>query len=82
MDGTYIKVIGKWTYYYRAIPKFGKNLDFMLSVHRDKTAATAFFSCAIGSNSLPGRMVITKSGENLAGLQNMNYPLILTARSG
>ena len=28
MDETYIKVKGKWTYYYRAIDKFGKTLDF------------------------------------------------------
>ena len=35
MDERYIKVEGKWTYYYRAIDKFGKILDFMLSEHRD-----------------------------------------------
>jgi putative transposase len=29
-DETYIKVKGKWAYYYRAIDKFGKTLDFML----------------------------------------------------
>ena len=40
MDETYIKVKGKWTYYYRAIDKFGKTLDFMLSEHRDEAAAT------------------------------------------
>ena len=31
MDETYIRVIGKWSYYYRATDKFGKTLDFMLS---------------------------------------------------
>lgn len=36
MDETYIKVKGKWSYYYRAIGKFGKTLDFMLSEHRDE----------------------------------------------
>ena len=35
MDETYIKVKGKWTYYYRAIDKLGKTLDFMLLEHRD-----------------------------------------------
>ena len=34
-----IKVKGKWTYYYRAIDKFGKTLDFMLSEKRDEAAA-------------------------------------------
>jgi len=77
MDETYIKVKGKWTYYYRAIDKFGKTLDFMLSEHRDEAAATAFFARAIGNNGFPDKVVIDKSGANLAGLQNMNCALIL-----
>jgi|TARA_B110000902_G_scaffold166201_1_gene189735 putative transposase len=40
MDETYIKVKGKWTYYYRAIDKLGKTLDFMLSEQRDEAAPT------------------------------------------
>lgn len=77
MDETYIKVKGKWTYYYRAIDKFGKTLDFMLSERRDEAAATAFFTRAIGNNGFPDKVVIDKSGANLAGLQNMNCLLIL-----
>ncbi len=77
MDETYIKVKGKWTYYYRAIDKFGKTLDFMLSEHRDEASATAFFARAIGNNGFPDRVVIDKSGANLAGLQNMNCLLLL-----
>jgi putative transposase len=75
---TYIKVKGKWTYYYRAIDKFGKTLDFMLSEHRDEAAATAFFTRAISNNGFPDRVVIDKSGANFAGLQNMNCLLILS----
>jgi putative transposase len=74
---TYIKVKGKWTYYYRAIDKFGRTFDFMLSDHQDEAAATAFFTRVIGNNGFPDRVVIDKSGANLAGLQNMNYLLIL-----
>jgi putative transposase len=77
MDATYIKVKGKWAYDYRAIERFGKTLDFMLSEHRDEAAATAFFTRAIGNNGFPDRVVIDKSGANLAGLQNMNCLLIL-----
>ena len=76
-DETYIKVKGKWTYYYRAIDKFGKTLDFMLSEQRDEVAASAFLTRAIGNNGFPDRVVIDKSGANLAGLQNMNCLLIL-----
>ncbi len=49
----------------------------MLSERRDEAAATAFFTRAIGNNGLPDRVVIDKSGANLAGLQNMNILLIL-----
>ncbi|NRA85931.1 MAG: IS6 family transposase [Rhizobiales bacterium] len=77
MDETYIKVKGKWTYYYRAVDKHGKTLDFMLSVNRDKTAATEFFNKTIQTNGFPDKVVIDKSGANLAGLYNINCQLII-----
>ena len=43
MDETYIKVKGKWCYLYRAVDKFGKTIDFMLSANRDEASARAFF---------------------------------------
>ena len=49
----------------------------MLFEHRDEAAATAFFTRAIGNNGFPDRVVIDKSGANLAGLENMNCLLIL-----
>jgi putative transposase len=58
MDKTYIKVKGRWTYYYRAVDKTGKTLDFMLSERRDKAAARrseseqlAPMACRFGSLS-------------------------------
>jgi putative transposase len=33
-DEIYIKVTGKWTYYFRAVDKFGKTLDFILKEER------------------------------------------------
>ena len=77
MDETYIKVKGRWTYLYRAIDKFGKTLDFMLSERRDEAAATAFFKRTIENNGIPEKVVIDKSGANFAGLQNMNIYLML-----
>lgn len=38
-DETYIRVRGSWVYLYRAVDKFGKPLDFMLSRRRNKPAA-------------------------------------------
>ena len=62
-------------YLYRAIDKHGKTLDFMLSKRRDQAAARLFFRRAIETNGLPSRIVIDKSGANLAGLQRINVGL-------
>ena len=80
MGETYIKVKGKWNYLYRAVDKFGKTLDFMLSERRDEAAATSFFTRTLGNNGVPERVVIDKSGANLAGLKNMNSLLMLNGR--
>jgi len=47
MDETYIKIKGVWNYLYRAVDKEGDTSDFMLSKHRDKASAKAFFTKAI-----------------------------------
>ena len=79
MDETYIKVKGKWTYLYRAVDRDGQTLDFMLSERRDLAAVRRFFRRAITTNGQPDRVVIDKSGANLAGLQAVNVILKLTA---
>ena len=78
MDETYIRVKGKWTYLYRAVDRDGKTLDFLLSKRRDLSAARRFFKRAIGTNGVPDRIVIDKSGANLAGLQAVNVILKFT----
>lgn len=72
MDETYIRVRGKRTYFYRAVDRDGQTLDFMLSERRDLAAAPRFFTQAIGTNSVPDRVVIDKSGANLADLTAVN----------
>ena len=78
MDETYIRVKGKWMYHYRAVDRNGETLDFMLSERRDKPAARRFFQRAIGNNGVPDRIVIDKSGANLAGLEAVNVILKFT----
>ncbi|TYC64263.1 IS6 family transposase [Rhodobacterales bacterium] len=78
MDETYLKVRDRWVYLYRAIDKYGDTVDFMLSEAWDEAAATAFFEKAIGTNALPEKVVMDKSGANLAGLTNVNIYLLLT----
>jgi putative transposase len=75
MDETYVKVKGEWVYFYRAVDKLGKTLDFMLSKRRNKSAATKFFARALEVNGLPRKIVIYKSGANTAGINAINRML-------
>lgn len=75
MDETYIKVKGNGVYLYRAVDKYGKTLDFMLSQRRNKPAATKFFARALEVNGLPRKIVIDKSGANTAGIKAINKML-------
>ena len=82
MDETYIKVKGQWVYLYRAVDKEGNTIDFMLSEKRDEEAARAFFIKAIGSNGLPEKMTMDKSGANKAGIDTINLQLALLFMMG
>jgi transposase-like protein len=46
VDETYLKVGGRWACLYRAIDRDGNLVDAMLSEHRDRAAAQAFFRSA------------------------------------
>ncbi len=82
VDETYIKVRGQWAYLYRAVDRDGQTLDFMLSKHRDLAAARRFFKKTIAANGVPEKIVIDKSGANLAGLQAVNTILKFTGTGG
>ncbi|MEE9926412.1 MAG: IS6 family transposase [Brucella anthropi] len=81
VDETYIKVRGQWTYLYRAVDRDGQTLDFMLSERRNLAAARRFFKKAIAANGVPDKIVIDKSGANLAGAQAVNTILKITGHS-
>ena len=78
MDETYIKVKGRWVYYYRAVDKHGAIIDCYLSETRDEPAARAFFNRAINQHGLPEKVVIDKSGANTAALDTINVRLWLS----
>ena len=82
MDETYIKIKGVWQYLYRAVDKEGNTIDFMLAKNRDEVAAKAFFIKAIGSNGLPEKITIDKSGANKAGIDAINLQLIVLSLLG
>ncbi|MBM3605614.1 MAG: IS6 family transposase, partial [Alphaproteobacteria bacterium] len=75
MDETYIKVKGQWVYLYRAVDKFGKTLDFMLSKRRNKPAAIKFLARAMEVNGLLRKIVIDKSAANTQGIKDINRML-------
>jgi putative transposase len=78
MDETYIKIKGKWVYYYRAVDKHSAIVDFYLSKTLDEPAARAFFNKVLESSSLPSKVVIDKSGANIAALDTLNVQLWLS----
>ena len=78
MDETCVKVRGQWVYLYRSVAKHGGTVDLMLSTRRDSAATKRFFRQAISSNGVPEKVVIDKSGSNLAGLQWQNTRLNFT----
>jgi transposase-like protein len=53
VDETYVKVAGRWTYLYRAVDQHGQVIDVLVSERRDRRAARAFFTRALGSGLAP-----------------------------
>ncbi|WP_414477962.1 DDE-type integrase/transposase/recombinase [Photobacterium damselae] len=43
MDEIYIKIKGKWWYYYRAVEKYGDVIDFYLVKHKMKKPLRPFY---------------------------------------
>ena len=76
MDETYLKIKGEDVYLYRAVDKSGDTVDFMLSKKRDKSAALKFFRKSIGSNGLPEKVTMDKSGANKLGIDTINMILL------
>ena len=72
MDETYIKVKGEWKYLYRAVDKYGKTIDFVLTEKRDSKAALKFLKKAICRNGLPQNITIDGSDANAAAIKSYN----------
>jgi putative transposase len=72
MDETCIRVKGEWRYLYRAVDKYGKTIDFLLTEHRDKAAALRFLSQAIRRHGVPETITIDGSEANEAAIKHYN----------
>jgi putative transposase len=71
-DETYIKVKGAWKYFYCAVDKYGKTIDFLVMAKRNMTAATRFFDKAMGVNGDLDKVAMDKSGANKAAIDAIN----------
>ena len=73
MDETYIRVQGAWKYLYRAVDKYGKTIDFVLTEHRDEQAAKMFLTKAIRRHGgVPEKITIDGSTANEAAIKSYN----------
>jgi transposase-like protein len=73
MDETYIRVKGEWKYLYRAVDKYGKTIDFLLTEHRDEQAAKRFLTKAIRRHGgVPETITIDGSAANEAAIKSYN----------
>ena len=72
MDERYVMVKGVWKYFYCAVDKEGKTVDFLLTAKRNKAAANRFFDKAMSANGMPEKATIDKSGANKAAVDAIN----------
>lgn len=63
---------GRVVLFFRTMEKCAKTHNFLVSKKRSDATATAFFKRTIGNNGFPNRIVIDKSGSNLAIMNNIN----------
>jgi putative transposase len=68
-----IKVKGEWNYLYRAVDKFGKTIDFLLTEQRDEQGAKKFLIKAIRRHGgIPEKITIDGSAANEAAIKSYN----------
>jgi putative transposase len=73
LDETYIRVKGAWKYLYRAVDKYGKTIDFLLTEQRDEHAAKKFLTKAIRRHGgVPETITIDGSAANEAAIKRYN----------
>ena len=70
-DATYIKIEGRWCYFYRSIDKEGNVVDVYLSDVRDQAAAEAFFEQAAKTSGIyPEQITTDKESALYPAIEN------------
>ncbi len=64
---------GEWKYLYRAVDKYGKTIDFLLTEHRDEQTAKRFLTKAIRRHGgVPETITIDGSAANETTIKSYN----------
>jgi IS6 family transposase len=84
VDETYIKVKGKWKYFYRAVDPNGETIDFMLSAKLNRTAAKRFFKKALSfhHNQIPRIIAVDKNPAYPPAIDKLKNDKILPKNVG
>ncbi len=84
VDETYIKVKGKWKFFYRAGDSDGDIIDFMLSAKRNRKAAKRFFKKASSSNhnQIPRVITVDKNPAHPPAIGKLKNDKILPKNVG
>jgi transposase, IS6 family len=61
VDETYVKVVGRWTYLYRAVDQYGQVIDVLVSARRNAEAARTFFTGALRCGPAPVEVVTDRA---------------------
>jgi transposase-like protein len=73
LDETYIQVQGVWPYLSRAVDKYGKTIDFLLTEQRDEEAAKTFLTKAMRRHGgVPEQITIDGSAATEAAIKRSN----------
>lgn len=71
VDETYIRIKGRWCYFYRAIDSHGLTLDFELRKHRDYQSAYHFLKRLLTTYGRPSCLVTDQYGGTLKAIKQM-----------
>jgi transposase, IS6 family len=71
VDETYVKVVGRWRYLYRAVDQYGQVIDVLLSEQRDTPAARRFFTRALRCGPAPVEVTTDKAAPYLRVLDEL-----------
>ena len=84
VDEIYIRVEGKWKYFYQAVDSNGDTIDFMLSSKRDRKVTKRFFKKALSSNQnqIPKVITVDKNPAYPSAIDKLKNDKILPKNVG